>query len=178
MLTANLLDKNLKKRVNKQKIKTLVAKIFGTITFYFFLICLTLVASSFYFKNNFIELNQKKQEVAQNNHQLFDDINRIDREMNKIVDFQENQINWSEKILDLSSIVPADIMIKQLQISKKDLTFRITGMAKNRDSFLVFKKDLEDLNFSPKVISPLSNITSKENLTFNLSGHIQKENEK
>ena len=107
-----------------------------------------------------------------------DVVQRIDREMDKIVDFQKNQINWSEKILALASITPSDIMIKQFRISKEDLTFNITGLAKDRDSFLVFKKDLEDLNFFPKVISPLSNITSKENLNFNLSGHIKKENEK
>lgn len=86
---------------------------------------------------------------------------------------QEGHLYWSEVLYELSTSVPDDVYV--VDLSTKDYQIFLTGKAKNRDNLLDFQGRLESSGCFDKINVPLSNLVSKENVSFQMDFEIKKD---
>lgn len=81
------------------------------------------------------------------------------------------------KILDkIDSFLPEKTFLKELSI--KDGLVIIKGRSSSRDEFIFFKEALEKEEIFSEIQSPLSNFTSSQNVEFEITARLKKNNNK
>ncbi|MFA6391436.1 MAG: PilN domain-containing protein [Patescibacteria group bacterium] len=85
---------------------------------------------------------------------------------------QLEYILWSDIFIEIGNRISDGVVLSSLSIQKSNGTFQISGTAETRDSLLSFKNNLEISPFFENIDSPISNLLSKENISFTLSGRV------
>jgi len=102
--------------------------------------------------------------------QTIKDFNRLLSNINTI---QSEYTPWSKIFIETSSFVPDGIQISSLMMHKASAEFKFVGNANTRDDLLLLKKNLEESDIFTDIQSPISNLLSKENINFELSGKLK-----
>ncbi|MBU1075081.1 PilN domain-containing protein [Patescibacteria group bacterium] len=85
---------------------------------------------------------------------------------------QSEYVAWSPVLIETAKTVANGVTLTSFTIQKTNLTFQFSGNADTRDSLLAFKNNLEQSPFYSNIESPISNLLSKENISFTLSGQV------
>lgn len=169
MITLNLLPPQDKKKITQHYLiflskdaifsLLLLCAVLGII----FLICYLILIK------NFIQINQGALSVMKSNEIITEEVRKINKDLRKVEDIQEKNINWPETLLALSDLVAADeIQITNLEIDHLKNLITLEGKALTRNNFLILKKNLEESDLFINIKSPLSNLLLAENLNFSL----------
>jgi len=75
---------------------------------------------------------------------------------------------WSQKILELGNATPKNVSLNSMALNKQKNEISLSGIAKDRDSLLELKTNIEKLDFIEKIEIPLSQLTEKENIDFSI----------
>lgn len=74
---------------------------------------------------------------------------------------------WSDILRELASFTDENIALATFEVSgDKFEKIKLTGTAKNRDDVIRLKENLENSDYYKEVVSPLSNMTLKEDVAF------------
>lgn len=85
---------------------------------------------------------------------------------------QSEYASWSGVLIETAKSMSDGVVLTSLTIQKTNSTFQFSGNASTRDSLLDFKNNLEESLFFSNIESPISNLLSKENISFTLSGQV------
>lgn len=83
----------------------------------------------------------------------------------KNLDDQRPAAEWSEVLLGITELAPADVRIASVR-GEADGTIHVIGSALTRDSMLAMRAALEDSPQFGKVDSPLSNLLQQRDVSF------------
>ncbi|MBU2025869.1 PilN domain-containing protein, partial [Patescibacteria group bacterium] len=85
----------------------------------------------------------------------------------KINSEEERRIWWSRVLQELANASGPGIKITKFEVDKKDFRqIKVSGVAATRESMIFLEQRLKVSEFYKEVISPVSNLTSKENVSF------------
>ena len=79
---------------------------------------------------------------------------------------------WSNILIEISGSTTNGVIINSINLQKSNSSFQFSGIADTRDSLLAFKTNLEQSPFFNNIESPISNLLTKENISFSLTGEI------
>lgn len=117
-----------------------------------------------------VSLNQdaekKAQDLTELERQVRDGYSFIER-AKKINSEEERRIWWSRVLQELANASGPGIKITKFEVDKKDFRqIKVSGVAATRESMIFLEQRLKVSEFYKEVISPVSNLTSKENVSF------------
>ena len=112
---------------------------------------------------------QKENEKSLNLGQTVQNFNSLLQNVSAI---QSEYAAWSNILIETAQNMPGDVVLSSFTIQKSNSTFQFSGDAITRDSLLVFKNNLEESPYFGNIESPISNLLSKEDISFTLSGQV------
>ncbi len=173
MIFLNLLPPDQKKEIQFEKTNiTLIG------TFVIFFIVLIICGSLFFYTKITLqdELDDLKSSKANyqtyfesdENKELNDKIKKLNTFSNNINLIEEHQTNYTPVVVELAELAPNDLKFRSIVITRNKASLNISGYVVSRDQLLEFTKSLEDSEYISSVSSPLSNLTSPENVEFTI----------
>ena len=102
-------------------------------------------------------------------------IKNINHILKNSEEIQKNYIAWSIITAKITKGIPNDVVLVNLNLSKKDKSITLSGTAKTRVALLELKDSLENLELINKVNIPLSKLTEKENIPFSITAKLELE---
>lgn len=93
--------------------------------------------------------------------------------LKKSESMQQNHLNPVIILEHFTQLIPAGVMIKGINISMADKTIAFSGEAGTRDQLLELENGLSNDDMFKDFTYPLSNLSEKENIKFDLSGKIE-----
>ncbi|OJI06625.1 hypothetical protein BK004_02670 [bacterium CG10_46_32] len=172
----NLIPEIHKKVLQRERTFFLVHNVVGLLVVVLALNGMLLIMARFILVNHAKELKNENSLVNPGHSTLQHEIKRINNQLEDTARIQEHFTKWSALLADFTTALPEGVTIDFLNISADSKTFRITGVAKNRDSLLSAKESLESLPMVATLASPLSNFIEKENSIFRFSGTLNSSN--
>ena len=98
------------------------------------------------------------------------DINKLIKRVNTA---QQKYYKITPTIMDMASSEPEGITLNSLNISYSKKTVALSGTASTREAFLNFQEILNNNPLFVHVESPVSDLTKKENISFNISANLK-----
>jgi hypothetical protein len=86
---------------------------------------------------------------------------------------QTNHINPIPLLDHFSQLIPAGVTIRGINISLTEKTIAFSGEAQTRDQLLELENNFSNDSMFSDFTYPLSNLSEKENIKFDLAGKIQ-----
>ncbi|MFA6524727.1 MAG: hypothetical protein WCT33_00475 [Patescibacteria group bacterium] len=114
----------------------------------------------------------KEQTENDNTLNLGQTIQNFNTLISNVAGIQSEYAKWSYILLEAGESVNDGIILTSFDIQKANSSFQFTGNANTRDSLLEFKNKLDASPYFENIESPISNLLSKENISFTLSGQI------
>lgn len=99
-------------------------------------------------------------------------IQTINHTLQAIEKIQPQHTLWSQEISKLANQLPAGIVINNLRLNKPQKIYLLSGVAKTRNDLLALEEKLKTFPEVKTVEAPLSQLTQKENIEFNLTIHL------
>lgn len=177
MKTINLLPEERKKSLAIESFNKFLFKI-GSVVVLAILLFIFFLGANLFILNIYKKIN--KTEVAQNNENEVSFViqkakNNIDDQHTKtdklIKEIKSKEPFW-EYLDKINSIIPEDIYYSKIEVSKESI--KLEGLALDRNSLIDFKNVLEEGDFFNEVNMPISNLTSQENINFEISINLDK----
>jgi Tfp pilus assembly protein PilN len=117
-------------------------------------------------------LTLKEQTENDNSLNLGETVQGFNTLVSNVAGIQSEYAKWSYILLEVSECITDGIILTSFDIQKGSNTFQFTGNAATRDSLLSFKTNLDASPYFENVESPISNLLSKENISFILTGKV------
>jgi len=124
-------------------------------------------------ENNAELLTEKNNDKYKLLEEYDNEIKVVIEQMAGVKKVQANQLYWSKVLLKINENFINGIEVVSLTTKNYDMT--IAGRADTRDSLIAFKDKLAQDSCFANVDLPLSNLTSREDVEFQLSLKIKKE---
>lgn len=177
MITLNLATKKIKKKIFKEILLSLVKDVVLLILFAVLINATFIFISREMLNKDFERIKSQKQLIHMHSQPFNIEVSEINRRMNKINQIQKEYTKWSETILELSRLIPNNVIISTIELNKTSDKFSIAGTAKYREDFISLKENLETSDIVFNLSSPLSNLLHQEDLKFSLSGNLKEQDE-
>lgn len=148
-------------------------KFFTEIILGYSAIIATIFILSFYFLN--IALNdfqEKTISMDKEYQQINNEIVIINKNLRNISLAQKEITNWNQYLYQIFTLNLKGISFSGLDIQKAEKNITIQGRAATRDSLLKLQDSLNKLNFLKKIELPLSILTAKQNIDFNIKAEL------
>lgn len=100
-------------------------------------------------------------------------IKNANLEIDKLNKIQKSQLYWSNLLVKLGNLDAKGISLNSL--ATKDYSIYISGKASSRDDLINFKNKLSSENCFENINLPLSDLTSKENIDFQIDFAVKKD---
>lgn len=175
--TVNLISPERKNELKIKKINFFLIKnglvfILGLIVFYLFMLA-NLFVLNIYHKISEGEAtgdekNKMETTISKTKKQI--DVKYSETE-DFIKSFNQNK-NYSKYFEEINKNLPKDVYFKKITIKEGILT--INGWSENRDSLINFEKSLKEKDFFENIETPISNLTSQENVNFEIALKLKK----
>ncbi len=123
-------------------------------------------------ENNLKEFQNKTTLIETESRTANEQIMKINEALRQANAANATHLNWSRKIFDFSNIKRDGIILFGLDISKADNKITIQGKAANRQNLLDYQKNLEGSGLVKNLQIPVSILTAKENIDFEIKGQI------
>lgn len=154
------------KKINFFLIKNGLVLILGFIVFYLFMLANLFVLSIYQkISENGLsgdEKNKMENIITKTKKQI--DVEYSETE-SFIKSFNKDQ-NYSKYFEEINKNLPEDVYFKKIKIEKGILT--INGWSESRDSLIDFEKSLKEKDLFENMETPISNLTSQENVNFEI----------
>lgn len=177
MIKLNLTPPSKKEEVRKAGLLSQVFK-WETELFGIFLVFIAMLISINYILK--ISAISEVPLTSADNNEQYKEIEKYDiesKDMNKIISqidkIQRGQLNWYSFFEKMNNQFSDAIEMKKIETS--DYLVLLTGKAKNRDSLIAFKENLEKENCFSEINLPLSSLVAKEDTEFQIDFKIKKE---
>jgi len=168
MITLNLLDNKRKKHYLFRRVLLTIQKSIELLFFMALLIGIIFSTSQYYLQKTLEEVTEQSVLINKKIGGFNEETAQLNQLIKNVKNIQEEYIPWSPVLIKTTQAIPENIKINSLKISKQESQLNLQGIAKNRETLLKLRNNLENLYFVEKIDSPLSNLLKKEDVNFNL----------
>lgn len=140
---------------------------------YSLLVAVTLFFASHLINQNLKSFQEQTASIDREYQKINSQIADINQKLNNLNLIQKKRANWSEYLHNLFSIEPKGIALKTMDWNSGQNILIIQGRAQTRDDFLAYRQALEKLSFIKKLEVPISALTVKENISFDIKAELK-----
>lgn len=177
-INIDLLPKERKLELKRNK---LFRKILGEeLLFLFPVIVFIVILCNIYYllysqRNNVVQtqLSSQSQDSLKELNKYEEKFKEVNENSAMLIKIQEGHLRWSRVLEKMNLIVPEGMFF--VNFSTKNYKVFILGKAKNRDTLLLFKKNIESDACFSGVTLPLSDLVVKENIEFQIEFSINQD---
>lgn len=109
------------------------------------------------------------------NQELEKQVLLLNNEIKKIDLLRASHYQWSEALVELSSIIPGDMVIDILSLDRATGKIDMTGFASDRESIIKFWSDMHKSKYFKNINFPLSNLEQPRNTAYQFTFFINDE---
>jgi len=120
------------------------------------------------------ELNNTLNSIQNQHADTNKQIRQINDTLSLVEKIQKEFNPLANSIAELADLVPAEIILKTLNINKENNLLTIAGYAPTREALLDLQKNLSTLDWIDSVEIPVSELTEKENINFSFTANLKK----
>lgn len=180
MITINLLPKKEIKRLRLLKLHSFLFRQILLLSGFAVLVVFLFLGSDLLLRRNLEIINTQLQNKMQEGDassflELKNKIDQFNQNLEQSARLEKNHIRLSPSLIELTRLTSPELSLTSLKVHLKEGYTELSGIAKTRDKLLEFQDNLEKSDFFEAVESPLSNLTSKENIEFQLKFKIKGE---
>ncbi len=138
------------------------------------LVFLGLTSGSYFYARTLMEprndlLNAEKALFNQRDIQAIkEEISGTNKTIEDVYNLESGFFLFSPALENFTFLFSDEIYLKNLAVSKTGKKMAISGFAKDRETFLAFKKDLEDSQQFSAIFSPISNLLKPRDVNFSM----------
>ena len=96
-------------------------------------------------------------------------IKQINLTLAKTENIQKEYTKWTPLIIELFNAVPEGVNLSSVNLNKQNKIVNLVGSALTRNDLLLFKENLEKINWLSNIDIPPSQLIEKDNIQFSLS---------
>lgn len=179
MIEINLLPAQQKKAFETQE--TIKKVVYALI----FLFSSILISAVFIFlaQRIYTQNLQAKKEISssfekylnlEKNKETLEKIEKINTVFSQIENLEKSKSSVHGILIAVVNSTPGDINFSNIRVLIRDKKIELSGQAKKREALLEFQKNLQKSQYFENLSSPISNITSPENINFSISAGLTK----
>jgi len=101
--------------------------------------------------------------------QIYDHILSFNSEVNTLSRIDSSMFSAEGMINSIYGKLPEGVKINSWSYTNSDLSFRIFGIAKDRNVLLEMQKNFRQISFVKDVVAPISNFDEKSNISFSIT---------
>ncbi|HAT04042.1 MAG TPA: hypothetical protein DCS29_04715 [Candidatus Magasanikbacteria bacterium] len=169
----NLLSPNKKSHLKRMSHFQFTKSIFEILLITASVLAMILLGSQMVLQNYFATLTENIVSINNEHREEIREILRINKLLDETHTIQKNFIAWTPYIVTLSSSLPDGVILNSLSFDKKEKKIVITGQADTRETFLQLQEKLATVPFLSNVKLPVSDLTKRENIGFNISANLE-----
>ncbi len=178
MIALNLLSKQDKQLVKQNIYLRLTQRYVFTAVFAVAIIAGALFANKYIAQKNIDELQGKIQAATQatildQGGSLQDNIKKINTQLKAISAVQANFVPWGPTLVDFFHYFPAGISLSSFSADSETKVVNIQGTAKTRADLIAFRDSLSTIPYFTATQSPVSDLTQRTNIQFEVSGTLK-----
>lgn len=166
MITLNLIPQERKIILKNNRLFIALREAATLILLFGAIISIMLWASRYYLEQQLTDLIIQNAANIQSNELTNKKITAINTKLSAIDNLQKSFLPNRQIIVAFSKLLPADISCSQIKFYRQQSLLEISGSAKNRDSLLRFKTELEQVSWIKQVDLPMDSLINKENNAF------------
>ncbi|HEX7586167.1 MAG TPA: PilN domain-containing protein [Patescibacteria group bacterium] len=177
MIKLNLIPPAKKEEMKKTELLSQIFKWETELVGIFIVFIAMLASTSFILK---VTASSEKPVILSDNNEQYKEIEKYDiesKDMSKTISqidrIQKGQLNWYKFFEKINNQFSDAIEMKKIETSDYSVLF--TGKAKNRDSLVAFKENMEKEDCFSDVNLPLSNLVAQTDVEFQIDFSIKKE---
>jgi Tfp pilus assembly protein PilN len=99
-------------------------------------------------------------------------IKSLNAQLTSAKGIQDSYVQWTVFLKSFTDTVPTGITLTNLQVNAATQSFRIAGTAKDRATLLEWQETLKTFKYFTKIVSPISNLAQKDQVTFEITGQL------
>ncbi len=181
MKLINLLPKSVTRELQLDLIARQVLNFWIGLTLTLAIFFTLIWGSVFYLKS---EMQKTENDIAQqkeilsssNTKDLQVRVSTLNKKIDTIQDLRAQHYHWSEALIELDTILPADMVIEGLTMSREAGKITIAGVAGKRDSVLQFWSNVKKSKYFRDINFPLTNLQEAEDGPYTFTFYIKPEN--
>ena len=178
MITINLLPTVKKEELKFQFIRTKIVSFFIIVFLGIVTLIIFLIGGEIFLRYQLPDIKEqiKNREASSETASLEglkSGVTSLNQKIAALEKLQKEQIRWSEVLFGLSREIPLDLRLKEIRIDRENQKVIIKGEAKNRVAVLNLENNLKNSQFFERIKSPLSNITTRENVVFEFTFYLK-----
>ncbi len=101
-----------------------------------------------------------------------DAIQELNAQLATAQQIDEKYISWPHTLQAVTAIIPDGIQLDALQLNAGTRSMRMSGTAALRENLLALQAALEESGLFSNISAPISNLTQKENINFDITGSL------
>lgn len=172
-LRLNLLTKNKQeKNLHTAQFK-FVQSVFQTILIAISLAAIALLISQNLLEKYFTDIAQNTVVISNKYSSSAKEITDINNLTKKVIEVQSQYHPVTPIIISLASSTPSGITLTNLNVDYKNKTIKFSGTSETRQNFLDFQESLTGNDDLIDIKSPISDLTKKENIAFNIEAKLK-----
>lgn len=175
MILINLLPKSVKKELNQKIILAAIKNISGLILVAIIFIGIILLCAKIVSLNNFNAAVEQITLISKEYGGINQEIRKVNEKIISISEIQKEYIIWSDFLKKFIPLIPDNVVINYLSISKPSKNIFLKGIAETRDDLLTLKENFQSSPLFSKVEIPISYFLSRQNINFEISLTVQKD---
>ncbi|MFZ6036001.1 MAG: PilN domain-containing protein [Patescibacteria group bacterium] len=94
----------------------------------------------------------------------------LNLQLNAARDIQSTYIPWATVLHTIALQIPDGITLTSIQLTDSNKTYRLTGVSSDRQLLLNFEETMKQIPYFSTVNLPVSNLTQREDIPFEISG--------
>ncbi len=120
-------------------------------------------------------INNKISGLEQMGHQQnqSEEINLINQKIKQLKNIQKDYIKWSRLLKNFFELTPGGIKLTSVDFDKEQNKIYINGHATTRQSFLEYKRNLQNADMIKNIDSPITNLLHEADFNFKLTGELK-----
>ena len=136
------------------------------------IVAISLIWAGLILKNNLKDFQTRTSYIETENKTINEQMLKINQTFHQANLVYASYVDWSGKLLQLSKINSAGINLTGLDIDSSGEKITLQGKAANRQNLLDYQKNLESSDLVKNLEIPISVLTAKENIDFEIKGQI------
>lgn len=177
MKTINLLPEERKKNLAIENFNRFLFKI-GSVVVFAITLFVFFLGANLFILNIYKKINETEATRNNENEVSFviqkakENIDDQHSKTDKLIKEIRNKKSFWEYLNEINNIMPRDIYYSKIVMDEDSI--KLEGLALNRNSLIDFRNVLEEEDFFSKVDMPISNLTSQENINFEIDISLDK----
>lgn len=173
MIDLNLLSSAKKQQVKHQLLLGVLEYFISLMLIFISLIGTSLLTTKLIMQNSFNRAVNQNALITKEYGSLNQQVRIINEKIELFKKIQRGYNPWSSNVAALSELAPLGITLSSISINTQSKEFLISGRADLRETLLLYKNYLENLDKVGSTNIPIDSLLQSQNINFKLDGNLK-----